>query len=73
MEKNNFLEPKNHGNLNISKLIYLKKIARGSVGLIGTYKLEGFFFFENIFFQGLGAFFYDCKTTNLGLIFFHKN
>ena len=62
MEKNNFSEPKNHGNLNISKPIYLKKIARGSVGLIGTYKLEGFFFFlKTFFFKDLELFFTTAK------------
>ena len=67
MVKNNFLEPKNHQNLNISRPIYFKKIsAHRFVGLICTNKLEAVFFLK------MWSFFRNCKTTNLCFIFFHK-
>ena len=72
MVKNNFLEPKNHRKLNISRPIYFKKIsAHRFVDLICTNKLEEFFF-QKIFLSRTWSFFHDCKTTNLGVIFFHK-
>ena len=56
MVKNNFLEPKNHRKLNISRPIYFKKIsAHRFVDLICTKKLEEFFFFF-IFFEDLELF-----------------
>ena len=72
MVKNNFLEPKNHRNLNISRPTYFKKIsAHRFVGLICTNKLEEFFFRKS-FLSKTWSFFHDYKTTNLGVIFFHK-
>ena len=57
MVKDSFSEPKSQRKLNISIPIYLKKniFAHRFVGLICTNKLEGFFF-QKIFFQGLGTF-----------------
>ena len=57
MVKVSFSEPKSQRKLNISIPIYLKKkiFAHRFVGLICTNKLEGFFF-QKIFFQGLGTF-----------------
>ena len=58
MVKNSFSEPKNQQKSNISKSVCFKKIpAHRFAGLICANKLEGFFFFEKFFFQGLGAFF----------------
>ena len=72
MVKNNFLKPRNHQKLNISKPIYFEKIsAHRFVDLICTNKLEEFFF-QKIFLSRTWCFFHDCKTTNLGIIFFHK-
>ena len=73
MVKNNFLQPKNHRKLNFSRPIYLKKIsAHRFVGLICTNKLERFLF-QRIFLSGTWSFFHNCKITDLGVIFFHKN
>ena len=56
MVMNSFSEPKNQWKLNISRPVYFGKIsAQHFVGLICTNKLEGFFF-DKIFFQGLGTF-----------------
>ena len=72
MMKNNFLEPKNQRKLNILRPIFLKKFsAHRFVDLICINKLEEFFF-QKIFVSRTWNFFYDCKTTNLGIIFFHK-
>ena len=72
MVKNKFLEPRNHRKLNISRAIYFLKIsAHRFVDLICTNKLEEFFFSEAFSFKDLELF-HDCKTTNLGIIFFHK-
>ena len=74
MLKNNFSEPKTHRKFNISRLIYFRKIsAHRFVGLICTNKLEEFFFFQKNFFSRTWSFFHDCKTSNLGVIIFHKN
>ena len=68
---NNFSEPQNHWNLNIWRPIYLKKNPHIVLKIISAYiRWKHFFYFY--FFQKLGAFFRDCKTTDLGLIFFHK-
>ena len=73
MAKNNFLEPKNHQKLNVSKYIYFRKIsAYRFVGLICTNKLEIYFFLKK-FFSRTWSFFQDCKTNNLGIIFPQKN
>ena len=70
--KNNFPESKNHRKLKSSRPIYFIKVsAHCFVGLICTNKLEGFFF-QKIFFSRTWSFFRDCKTTILGVIFFHK-
>ena len=72
MVKNNFLGPKNHRKLNISRPTYLKKkSAHHLVDLICTNKLEEFFF-QKIFLPRTWSFFRDCKTTNLGVVFFHN-
>ena len=72
MVKNNFSEPKNHRKLNVLKSIYFKKISTHRfVDLICSNKLEEFFFQKN-FFSRTWSFFHDSKTTNLGVIFFHK-
>ena len=72
MLKNNFSEPKTHRKFNISRLIYFRKIsAHRFVGLICTNKLEELFF-QKIFLLRTWSFFHDSKTTNLGVIFFHK-
>ena len=73
MVKKSFSEPKNQRKLNILRSIFFEKISSHSfVGVICTYKREGFFFFfEKNFFQGLEAFF----TTAAWLIwvsFFSK-
>ena len=71
MVKNNFLEPKNHQNLNISRPIYFKKIsAHRFVGLICTNKLEAVFFF---FFRKRGAFFATAKPLICASFFSAKN
>ena len=64
--KNNFWEPQNHWNLNISITIYLKKIsAHGFEDYTRTNKLEEFFFFffffKKVVFQRLGAFLATTK------------
>ena len=71
MVKNNFSEPKNHQKLNISRPISIKKnFAHRFVGLICTNKPEeSFFFFENFFFQGPGAFFTTAKPLFWALFF----
>ena len=70
--KNNPSETKNYRKLNISKPIYFKKnFAHRFVDLICTNKLEEFFF-QKIFLSRTWSFFHDCKTTNLGVIFFLK-
>ena len=70
--KNNFFEPKNHRKLNILRPIYFSKIfGHRFVDLICTNKLEELFF-QKIFLSRAWSFFCDCKTTNLGVIFFHK-
>ena len=64
MVKNNFLEAKNHRKLNISRPIHFKKkFAQRFVVLICAKKK---------FFSRSWSFFHDCKSTNLGVIFFHK-
>ena len=77
MEKSNFSEPL---KLNISRLIYLKKISPYRFeDLICTNKLDGFFF-RKTFFQGLGAFFMAEKqliwapffSTKIYFIIFFK-
>ena len=72
MVKNNFLEPKNHQKLNISRPIYFLKIsAHCFVDIICTNKLEEFFF-QKIFLLRTWSFFHDWKTTDLGVISSHK-
>ena len=72
MVKNNFSEPKNHLKLNILRPIYFfKKFRTSFEGLICTNNLEGFLF-RKLFFSRTWSFFHDCKTTNLGVIFFAK-
>ena len=72
MVKNNFLEPKNRRKLNISRPIYFKNIsAHRLVDLICTNNREKIFF-QKIFLSRTWNFFQDCKTTNLGVIFFRK-
>ena len=62
----------NDRNLIISVTIYFKKIsARRFEDHIRTNKLDNFFF-QNNFFSKTWSFFHDYKTTDLGLIFFHK-
>ena len=73
MVKNNFLEPKYHQKLIISRSIYFKKIsAQRIVDLICTNKL-GKFFFKNFFFQELGAFFTTAKPLIWASFFSTKN
>ena len=65
MVKNNFLEAKNHRNLNISRPTYLKKkIPQRFVVLICTKK---------IFFQGVGAFFTTANPLIWASFFSTKN
>ena len=72
MVKNNFWGPKNHRKLNISRTIYFEKIsAHRFVDLICTNKLDDIFF-QKIFLSRTWSFFHEYKTTNLGVIFFHK-
>ena len=72
IEKNNFSEPKNHRKLNILRPIYFKKIsAHRFEDCICTNELDGLFF-RKTFFSRTWSFFHDWKTTNLGVIFFHK-
>ena len=72
MVKNNFLEPKSHLKSNISRPAYFKKIfAHRFLDLICTNRL-GKNFFQKIFLSRTWSFFHDCKTTNSGVIFFHK-
>ena len=72
MVKNNFLEPKNHRKLNISRTICFEKIsAHRFVDLVCTNKLEELFF-QKIFLSRAWSFFHECKTINLGVIFCHK-
>ena len=67
---NNFLEPKNHRKLNISRSIYLKNNSTHLfVGLICTNKLEEVFF-KTFFFQRLGAFFRTAKPLIWQSLFF---
>ena len=54
--------------------LYFKKISVHrflGIVFICTNKLIEFFF-EKFFFSRTWTFFHDCKTTNLGVIFFHK-
>ena len=72
MVKNHFSQPKNHRKLNISRPIYFKKIsAHRFVDLTCTNKLEEFIF-QKFFLSRTWSFFHDWKTTDLGVIFFHK-
>ena len=73
MAKNNFLEPYNHQNLNISRPIYFKKnTARRFEDHIYTNQPEEFFF-EKIFFSRTWSFFHDSKTTDLASFFSRKD
>ena len=73
MVKKSFSEPKNQRKLNILRPIFFEKISSHSfVGVICTYKREGFFFFWKKFFSRTWSFFHDCSMTNLGVIFFQK-
>ena len=72
MEKSNFLESQNYRKLNIWKPIYFQKnFAYRFEERICTKKLDGFFF-RKTFFSRTWSFFHDWRTTNLGVIFFHK-
>ena len=72
LEKNNFSEPQNHQKLNISRIIYFKKLsAHYFEDPICRYKLDGLFFRKTIF-SRTWSFFHDRKTFILGVIFFHK-
>ena len=73
MAKNNFLEPKNHQKLNVSKYIYFRKIsAYRFVGLVLSVQISWkYIFFWKKFFQGLGAFFKTAKQI-IWASFFHK-
>ena len=73
MVKNNFLEPKYHRKLDISRPIYFLKIsAHCFLDLICTNKLDDFFL-KKFFFQGLGAFFTTAKPLNWASFFSTKN
>ena len=69
--KNNFSEPQNHPNLNIWRSIYLKKFPHTVLKIISAQISWKSFFRKNLF-SKTWSFFRDCKTTGLGLIFFHK-
>lgn len=66
--KNNFSEPQNHSELNISRTIYFTKISAHCIeGLICANKLK-YFFFKNFFFNDLQHF-SRLQNTHLGVIF----
>ena len=72
MEKNNFSESQNHQKLNISRPISFKTIsAHRFEDHIYINKLDGVFFLKNTFSKSW-SFLHDRKTTNSGVIFFHK-
>ena len=77
MVKNNFLQPKNYWKLNILRPIYLKKKVSSHCFVDLFVQISWKIFFIFYFFQNFISFkdlepFYDWKTTNLGVIFFHK-
>ena len=69
MVKNNFLEPKNHQNLNISRPIYFKKNFRTPFCRSYLYKYAG----SSFFFRKRGAFFATAKPLICASFFFAKN
>ena len=70
MEKNNFSEPENHRKLNISRIIYFKKIsAHRFEDLIFTNKSDRFFFWKKFFFKDLELFL-RLKNYQFGRHFF---
>ena len=69
--RSNFWESQNHRNLNVSRPIYLEKNFALGFEIISAQISCKNFFFQTFFFQGQ-SFFQDCKTTDLGLIFFQE-
>ena len=69
--KSNIWEPQKHQNLNISRTIHLKKIPHTLLNIICA-QISSKNFFSKMFFSRTWSFNHDYKTTNLGLIFFHK-